>query len=156
MLAPGPRYFPAALPDLRAYRRARTEGSGRYELLDLGALHRGSMRTDAGNTATVLLGFVIKVRGLTLCRHQSCCRPGPARRSCRTPPSLLLCVEGGGPRRHTQSRFSCPHSAWTGTPTPNKCFEQQWREQEKQPEWTVELLWIEIDYVQKRFDSFFG
>lgn len=55
-------------------------------------------------------------RTLTLCRRRSCRRPGPARRSCRSPPLLLLWVEGGGPTRHTLSAFSCPRSAWPGIP----------------------------------------
>lgn len=54
-------------------------------------------------------------RRLTLCRRRSCRRPGPAHRSCRSPPLLLLCVRGGGPTRHTPSGFSCPQSAWPGT-----------------------------------------
>lgn len=50
-------------------------------------------------------------RRLTLCRRRSCRRPGPARRSCRGPPLLLLCVGGGGPTRHTQCGYSCPGRA---------------------------------------------
>lgn len=96
LFARGPRWFSTALRGLPSLLPSGSASAGRYELRGLATLHRGREWRAAANTA----GFVSDAKWkLTLCccHRRSCSRPGLGRRSCRSPPLLLLCVGGGGP-----------------------------------------------------------